>query len=69
MFQKAQKNAFSQIRTDDLLITSEVPYQLGHKGITEKVSADSIYQQSGTKIISTDTINGRISSSQDPYYL
>lgn len=29
---KNQKNAFSQIRTDDLLITSEVPYQLGHKG-------------------------------------
>ena len=27
-----KKIAFSQIRTDDLLITSEVPYQLGHKG-------------------------------------
>jgi hypothetical protein len=26
-------NAFSQSRTDDLLITSEVPYQLGHKGL------------------------------------
>ena len=30
--QEAKNNAFSQIRTDDLLITSEVPYQLGHKG-------------------------------------
>ena len=29
---KRKKDAFSQIRTDDLLITSEVPYQLGHKG-------------------------------------
>ena len=29
------KIAFSQIRTDDLLITSEVPYQLGHKGIVD----------------------------------
>ena len=28
----SKNNAFSQIRTDDLLITSEVPYQLGHKG-------------------------------------
>ena len=28
-----KKDAFSQIRTDDLLITSEVPYQLGHKGV------------------------------------
>lgn len=28
----AKNDAFSQIRTDDLLITSEVPYQLGHKG-------------------------------------
>jgi hypothetical protein len=31
-FIEQKKNAFSQIRTDDLLITSEVPYQLGHKG-------------------------------------
>ena len=31
--EKGKKNALSRIRTYDLLITSEVPYQLGHKSV------------------------------------
>ena len=27
-----EKNASSRIRTDDLVITSDAPYQLGHQG-------------------------------------
>ena len=33
----AKKYAFSQIRTDDLLITSEVPYHLAIKACAQKI--------------------------------
>ena len=33
-----KRNASSRIRTDDLVITSDAPYQLGHQGLFLKMN-------------------------------
>ena len=43
-FLKLQKEiASSRIRTDDLVITSDAPYQLGHQGICWKIKSPDLY--------------------------